>query len=84
MERLNLNDVQEYVKANIVDYNRHREKLLREITLQKLLNQNPYLLTTKNITIANHLIEELLEAFLSSSEEKHLGDFLEGLTLSKN
>ena len=35
----------------------------------------------KNITEANDLIENLLNAFLSSSEEKLFGDFLEGLAV---
>ncbi len=81
MERLNLDDVREYVDASIVDYNHHWEKLLREITLQKLLSQSPYLLVIKNVTIVPRLIDRLLEAFLSSSEEKPLGDFLEGLAV---
>jgi hypothetical protein len=81
MKRLNSDDVQEYVNANTVDHNRHWEKLFREITLQGLLNQNPYLLVTRNITVVQYLIEGLLEALLLSSEEKLLSDFLEGLAV---
>ena len=43
--------------------------------------KNPYLFKAKNITEANDLIENLLNAFLSSSEEKLFGDFLEGLAV---
>ena len=35
----------------------------------------------KNIATAGQLIEGLLDAFLSSSEEKLFGDFLEGLAV---
>ena len=76
-----MDDVQEYVNADLIDYNRHLEKLLREITFQKLLNQNPYFLVSKNVLNVNRLIEGLLDAFLSSSEEKLFGDFLEGLAV---
>lgn len=81
MERLNLKDVQEYVNVNIIDYNRHQKEILNKLTLNKLLKQNPYLLATKNIAVVSQLVEGLLDAFLSSSEEKLFGDFLEGLAV---
>jgi len=46
-----------------------------------LLTKNPYLFKAKNISTASELITDLLEAFLSSSEEKLFGDFLEGLAV---
>ncbi|MGH2538469.1 MAG: PmeII family type II restriction endonuclease, partial [Candidatus Promineifilaceae bacterium] len=49
--------------------------------LNKLLEKNPYLFRAKNITTAAELIDGLLTAFLSSSEEKLFGDFLEALAL---
>ena len=54
---------------------------LESLNLNKLLKKNPYLFKAKNITTASQLIEGLLEAFLSSSEEKLFGDFLEGLAI---
>ncbi len=81
MERLNLDDIQEYINANNASYYHQQTKLFKELTLDELLNLNPYFLTTKNITIVGQLIEGLLEAFLSSSEEKLFGDFLEGLAI---
>lgn len=81
MEKLNLDDVREYVNENIVDFHQRRIKSLEELSLAKLLKKNPYLFKAKNITTANQLIEGLLEAFLSSSEEKLFGDFLEGLAV---
>ncbi|HEY85288.1 MAG TPA: cytosolic protein [Chloroflexi bacterium] len=81
MEALNLDEVREYVNENIVDFHRRRIKSLEELTLKKLIKKNPYLFKAKNITTAGQLIEGLLDAFLSSSEEKLFGDFLEGLAI---
>ena len=81
MEKLNLDDVRVYVNGNIVDFHQRRIKSLEDLTLNKLLKKNPYLFKAKNITTAGQLIEGLLEAFLSSSEEKLFGDFLEGLAV---
>jgi hypothetical protein len=49
--------------------------------LSTLLRKNPYLFRAKNLTTANDLIVNLLDAFLSSSEEKLFGDFLEELAV---
>lgn len=81
MEKLNLDDVRAYVNENIVDFHQRRIKSLEDLTLNKLLKKDPYLFKAKNITTASQLIEGLLEAFLSSSEEKLFGDFLEGLAV---
>ncbi len=79
MNKMNLVDVQQYVNSNIVDFHNRRIKTLEELKLQKLLKKNPYLFKAKNIQTANELVSGLLEAFLSSSEEKLFGDFLEHL-----
>lgn len=81
MNSLNLNDVRDYVNENIVDFHQRRLKSLEELRLEKLLTKNPYLFKAKNLLTANALIEDLLSAFLSSSEEKLFGDFLEGLAV---
>jgi hypothetical protein len=83
MNSLNLDEVQEYVNENIPDFHQQRVKLLKKLTLHRLLlRKNPYLFKAKDtITTAAKLIEGLLDAFLSSSEEKLFGDFLEGLAL---
>ncbi len=81
MEILNLVDVREYVNENIVDFHQRRIKSLEELTLAKLLKKNPYLFKAKNITTTAQLVESLLDAFLSSSEEKLFGDFLEELAI---
>lgn len=81
MNSLNLNDVKDYVNENVVDFHQRRLKSLEELNLEKLLTKNPYLFKAKNLLTANALIEDLLSAFLSSSEEKLFGDFLEGLAV---
>ncbi len=81
MKPLNLDEVREYVNENIVDFHTRRIKSLEELNLRKLLTKNPYLFKAKNVTTAGELIAGLLDAFLSSSEEKLFGDFLEGLAV---
>jgi hypothetical protein len=77
MQTLDLDKVREYVNDNIVDFHRQKIKSLEGLKLQKLLKKNPYLFKAKNVETA----AELVEAFLSSSEEKIFGDFLEDLAI---
>jgi hypothetical protein len=81
MENINFLDVCEFVNENIVDFHQRRISSLENLSLQTLLKKNPYLFKAKNITTANELITGLLDAFLSSSEEKLFGDFLEELAV---
>lgn len=81
MKPLNLSEVEEYVNTHIVDFHARKIKSLEELTLKRLLSKNPYLFKAKNIIGAYDLISNLLDAFLSSSEEKLFGDFLEGLAI---
>lgn len=81
MKILNLDDVRNYVNENIVDFHQRKLKSLEDLKLEKLLTKNPYLFKAKNLVTPQSLIEDLLNAFLSSSEEKFFGDFLEGLAV---
>ena len=81
MEPLDLQRVEEYVNENIVDFHKRRLDSLGKLKLSKLLKKNPYLFKAKNVLTASNLIEGLLDAFLSSSEEKLFGDFLEDLAV---
>jgi len=81
MNPLNLAKVQQYVNENIVEFHQHRLRSLEQLRLEKLLLKNPYLFRAKNTETASQLVQGLLEAFLSSSEEKLFGDFLEGLAV---
>jgi len=81
MEPLSFDSVNAFVNENIVDFHQKRIKSLESLTLDKLLKKNPYLFKAKNILTASELVKGLLEAFLSSSEEKLFGDFLEDLAI---
>jgi len=81
MSKLDLDVVGAYASENIVDFHQRRLKSLEQLKLRKLLKKNPYLFRAKNITTAGDLISGLLDAFLSSSEEKLFGDFLEDLAI---
>lgn len=73
--------VNDYVNDNIDDFHRRRLDSLARLSLGQLLKKNPYLFRAKNISSAGELVDGLLAAFLSSSEEKLFGDFLEGLAV---
>lgn len=81
MNKLNISDLNQYVNENIVLFHEKRINCIQNLTLEKLIKKNPYLFKAKNIESANELISGFLEAFLSSSEEKMFGDFLEGLAV---
>ena len=81
MEPLDLKSVEKYVNDNIVDFHSRRLRSLESLKLSKLLSKNPYLFRAKNVLTASALINGFLDAFLSSSEEKLFGDFLENLAV---
>jgi len=82
MKKLNLKQVEGYVNKNIVIFHQNKIKPLEKQSLKKLLKKkNPYLFRAKNITIASDFIQNLLEATISSSEEKIFGNFLEELAI---
>jgi hypothetical protein len=81
VKAIDLDIVSQYVNGNIVDFHQRRVKSLEDMSLNTLLKKNPYLFKAKNIETAGELISGLLEAFLSSSEEKLFGDFLEDLAV---
>ena len=81
MKKLDIEELNQYVNTNIVYFHEKRINRLQTLTLEKLTKKNPYLFKAKNIESAGKLISGFLEAFLSSSEEKMFGDFLEGLAI---
>lgn len=81
MNPLDLQEVNEFANNNISDFHEKRIHSLESLKLDKLLKKNPYLFKAKNIQTAGELMTSLLEAFLSSSEEKLFGDFLEDLAV---
>ncbi len=81
MKPLPFDKVNEFVNRNIVNFHQKRISSLESLRLEKLLKKNPYLFKAKNIQTASQLMGGLLNAFLSSSEEKLFGDFLEDLAI---
>ena len=70
MNSLDFDEVREYVNEHVVDFHQWRIRLLENLKLRELLKKNPYLFRAKNITKAQDLVEGLLDARLSSSEER--------------
>ena len=81
MNTLDMSALYDFVNQNIIDFHRRRISSLENLDLNRLLKKNPYLFKAKNLSTANELIISLLDAFLSSSEEKLFGDFLEQLAV---
>lgn len=81
MHPLSIEEVCTYVNENVTAFHKRRVEIISQLTLRKLINKNPYLFRAKDITRASELIEGTMAAFLSSSEEKLFGDFLEDLAI---
>jgi type II restriction endonuclease EcoO109I-like protein len=82
MKSFILEEVNEFVNENIVVFHNNKIKSLQSLNLKNILKKkNPYLFKAKNIGVASELIGSILDAFLSSSEEKLFGDFLEELAI---
>lgn len=82
MKTISLNEVTEFVNQNIGEFHENRINRVKKIKLREILQKkNPYLFKAKNILTAQRLIESLLQAYLSSSEEELFGDFLEELAI---
>jgi len=75
-------ELKDFVNQHIDLFHNLRIKKLSATKLKDLLKRkNPYLFKAKSINTAGKLVEELLGAVLSSSEEKFMGDFLESLAV---
>ncbi len=81
MNELDISKVLLYVNENILTFHERRFRRLERLSLDALLEKNPYLFKAKHILTAGDLVVGLMDAFLSSSEEKLFGDFLEGLAI---
>ena len=85
MEKLNLNDVLQYVEDNIGVFHEKRILSLNNLRLSKILKRkNPYLYKAKNVLTADEIVRNIVDAHLSSSEEGIFGDWLEGLAIFIN
>ena len=69
-------------EANIPRFHQSRLAKLETLKLEDVLKRkNPYLFKAKNITTAGDFVKNILDAFLSSSEEGLFGGFLEELAI---
>ena len=85
MQPLNLNQVKKYVEENIGDFHNKRVEKLGQLKLKTILRRkNPYLFKAKNILTAQELIQAIVDAYISSSEEGIFGNWLEGLAIYVN
>lgn len=85
MEKLDLTEVTKYVEDNIGIFHQKRIDSLNSLKLGKVLKRkNPYLFRAKNVLTSQEIIESLVEAHISSSEEGIFGDWLEGLAIFIN
>lgn len=82
MKPLDRHSLCHFVDTEIVCFHDARIARLEKIKLKEVLKKkNPYLYRAKNLTSAPELITSMMDAFLSASEEKFFGDFLEELAL---
>lgn len=81
MEHLDIQILNEYVNENITRFHQTRIEGIRKLKLSNLISKNPYLFRAKNVQTASEFVELNLQAFLSSSEEKSFGGFLEDLAI---
>jgi len=75
MKRISLGEVREFVNEHINDFHQSRIDRVKALRLDQILKKkNPYLFRAKNILTAEKLIESILQAYLSSSEEEFFGE----------
>ena len=85
MKKLKKADVPQYVEDNIGLFHQKRIEKLESLKLKEVLKKkNPYLFKAKNVQKAHTLVQSIVDAFLSSSEEGIFGDWLEGLAIFAN
>lgn len=75
-------ELEDFVAAKLQLFYKQRLEKLEGITLTQVLKKNPYLFKAKGITNAADFVENVLQAYLSSSEETVFGSiFFEPLAL---
>ena len=85
MEKLEINDVIQYVEKNIGDFHQRRISGITKLSLKKVLSKkNPYLYRAKNELTAESIVKGILDAHISSNEENLFGTWLEGLAIFIN
>ena len=80
---LNYSDLERYIQEELVaEFYEKRFEKLNKVNLRALLKRkNPYLYRAKNLQTGEQYVRQILDAFLSSSEETQFGDLLEKLSI---
>ncbi len=81
MRTLNYPILFEFIDAEIEAFYDSQERVLKSVRLRDVLRKNIFLFRAKNLNTPALLITALLDARLSSSEEKRFGDLLENIAL---
>ena len=80
-----INDVVKYVENNISQFHKQRIERIKTLKLKQVLKKkNPYLFKAKYLNTSGEIVKQLIEAYISSSEETMFGDWLEGLAIFIN
>ena len=80
-----IDDVIKYVEENISNFHKQRIDKIKTLSLKQVLKKkNPYLFKAKYLMTSEEIIRQLIEAYISSSEETMFGDWLEGLAIYIN
>lgn len=80
MKAISNEELISFVNSHIDEFHQSKALILKGLNLKKILKaKNPYLFKAKNLNSAYDLINDILSAYLYSSEEKVFGDFLERL-----
>lgn len=81
MKTFEAGELDEYINCAIEKLQNNMTNNIHKMNLNSLLNGNLYLLATKTKNGASKIIDDRMMLFLSSSEEKLFGDFLEDLAI---
>lgn len=85
MNPIDMVQVRQFIEDNIDSFHAKRLEFLEEVKLKNILKRkNPYLFKAKHFDTVGKIVEALLDASLSSSEETIFGYFLESLAIFIN
>ena len=80
-----INDIVKYVESNISQFHQQRIERIKTLKLKQVLKKkNPYLFKAKYLKTSGEIVKQLIETYISSSEETMFGDWLEGLAIFIN
>lgn len=79
MNHLNMAEVDQFIDEEMAEFNASRLNKVQTLNLTNLTKKNPYLFRAKDFQTAADLVIDMMAAFISSSDEKFFGDFLENV-----